>query len=475
MGHTTAATLEKISGDIDTMMADYNESLDTIWMLVAAMLVFFMHAGFSLLESGCVRFKNTQNILAKNLCVVTLGFLSWYFVGYPLALGAVDDPGKMAGFTNFAMDGFWDDKSLFRVWFFQGCFCATGATIVSGAMAERTKLKGFGLYTVLMTSVIYPVVVYWGWSGNGIFNYTENGEGKSIAGPGLLDFAGSGIVHLVGGIGALCGAIIVGPRKGRFDDNHDESFEAHNIPFCVLGTFFLWFGWYGFNPGSTAAMHDAETAYTAAMAAVNTTLAPCIAGGVVFSLRAKVLPPKMKDVGAFCNGILAGLVSITAGCASVKHWEAIIIGAIGGCVYCGVSMLIQRLKIDDVVDAFAVHGACGFWGVMAPGFFGSVDIDGNGILHGGDQLLTQLFAAAVIAAWVAGLSLLVLIPLRLAGVLRQAEGLQKALEREFATMVKAFERALTSSRSSIRPPTDSASSSKDARPGEELRYTITSV
>merc|ERR1719197_672367 len=167
-----------------------------------------------------------------------------------------------------------------------------------------------------------------------------------------MDFAGSGIVHLVGGIGALVGSICVGPRKDRYKENQDSEtegeFDAHNIPFCVLGTFCLWFGWYGFNPGSTLSMKTAADAHIAGLVAVNTTISPCVAGLLVFFLRAQVVQPKFLDVGGFCNGILAGLVSITAGCAFVKPWETIIIGFIGGLIYQGASMLIRMLKVDDV-------------------------------------------------------------------------------------------------------------------------------
>merc|ERR1712014_422530 len=230
-----------------------------------------------------------------------------------------------------------------------------------------------------------------------------------------MDFAGSGIVHMVGGVGALCGAVVVGPRLGRFDDSVDQDrFAPHNIPFTVLGTFCLWFGWYGFNPGSTLAMHDQDTAFQAGLVAVNTTLAPCAAGLIVFALRARVVEPRALDVCGFCNGILAGLVSITAPCAVVKSFESIIIGLMGGVVYTAVSALMKKLRVDDVVDAVAVHGACGFWGIMAIGLFGSPDIGmgGNGVLYGGDQLWTQLIAAVLIIVWTASLSLMVFVPLR---------------------------------------------------------------
>eukprot|EP00929_Paragymnodinium_shiwhaense_P048993 TRINITY_DN24733_c0_g1_i2.p1 TRINITY_DN24733_c0_g1~~TRINITY_DN24733_c0_g1_i2.p1 ORF type:complete len:465 (+),score=103.22 TRINITY_DN24733_c0_g1_i2:93-1487(+) len=420
--------LKALKKDLRAARADYDESLDTIWMLLAGLLVFFMHAGFSLLEAGCVRFKNAQNILAKNLIVVCIGFLCWYALGWGLAYGVPESPNKVIGLTQFFAHGFMDDKTLFRNWFFQGAFCATAGTIVSGAMAERTQLKGFGIYTILMTSIIYPLVIHWGWSGAGFLSYTnDDGEGVSVVGPAFLDFAGSGLVHLTGGVGAFCGALFVGPRKGRFDPNVDQDeFMGHSIPFCVLGTLALWFGWYGFNPGSTLAMHDADTAYTAGVVAVNTTLSPCCAGIVVFLLRALVIPPRLLDVGGFCNGILAGLVSITAGCAVLHPWESIITGLLGGLIYQAFSMLMQRLKIDDVVDAVAVHGACGIWGVMAAGIFGNPDFGfgGNGLIYGGDQLITQIFGVIVIIAWVGALSSLIFLPLKFLKMLRLSDKFQ---------------------------------------------------
>merc|ERR1719221_1205875 len=175
--------VEVLKSNVASMTANYSESLDTIWMLLASLLVFFMHAGFSMLEAGCVRTKNAQNILAKNLIVVTVGFLCWYVFGYPFALGVGDSPNKFMGTANFFTVGFWESKDAFRVWFFQGAFCATGGTIVSGAMAERTQLKGFAIFTTLMTSFIYPVVCYWGWSGQGFLNSPEDDAAVSFVGP----------------------------------------------------------------------------------------------------------------------------------------------------------------------------------------------------------------------------------------------------------------------------------------------------
>jgi Amt family ammonium transporter len=422
------SSLAELQTEVANMKANYDEALDTIWMLLAGLLVFFMHAGFSLLEAGSVRFKNTQNILSKNLLVVTIGFLCWWATGWSFAYGAVEDPGKFIGSTQWFMDGFWDDKTLFRNWFFQGAFCATACTIVSGAMAERTQLKGLGTYAIILTAFIYPAIAYWGWSGSGFLAYTnDDGETVSSFGSWYKDFAGSGIVHLTGGVGALVGSICVGPRKGRFDDPASEDeFEPANIPFIVLGTFALWFGWYGFNPGSTLSMHDKGTAHTAGLVAVNTTLAPCIAGLLVFVSRATVLPPRKLHVGGFCNGILAGLVSITAGCAFVKPWEAVIIGFIGAFAYMGASALLKIVKVDDVVEAFPVHGACGMWGVLAVGLFGNEEdgAGGNGLFYGGDQLRVQIMGVLMIILWAGGLSLIVLAPLRLAGCLRLTDEFQ---------------------------------------------------
>merc|ERR1712232_1456930 len=253
------------------------------------------------------------------------------------------------------------------------------------------------------------------------------GESVSAVGPAYMDFAGSGLVHLVGGVGALCGAIFVGARKGRFDESvNQEEFVAHSVPFQALGTLVLWFGWFGFNPGSTLSMSSKDAAYTAGIVAVNTTLAPCVAGLVVFLLKAIVLPPKLLDVGAFCNGILAGLVSITAGCAAVKAWEAMLIGFIGGAVYIGASEALQRLQIDDVVDAFPVHGACGIWGTLALGIFGDPDegMGGSGFLYGGDQIGTQIVGVLLIIIWVGLLSTGIFLPLKMLDMLRLSDDFQ---------------------------------------------------
>jgi len=427
----------KLEAALAVSQVSYNDCLDTIWTLTTAMLVFFMHSGFSLLEVGSVRFKNTQYILAKNLAVVAMGFLCWFLLGYPLAYGRSGN--SFAGSGSFAMEGLYGSSSNLRVWLWQGAACATSATIASGAMAERTQVKGFVMYTAVMAALVYPIVAHWGWSGRGIFKFEDGGMLRSLAGPPVVDFAGSGIVHLVGGVGALCGAVVVGPRRGRFEDAMiDDEFDAPNVPFVVIGTLFLWFGWFGFNAGSTGSMHTTMAAHKAAIAAVNTAISPCVSGLLVFFMRSMVVRPKAFDVPGFCNGVLAGLVSITAGCATVASWEAMLIGFVGGMVYIAVSALVKRLMVDDVVDAFAVHGACGFWGLVAAGLFGGPLVRGNGLLHGGDQLRAQLFAVVVIVLWSGVLSLVIFVPLRRAHLLRYADEFQQAMEREHITMVKAY-------------------------------------
>mmetsp|Transcript_4684 Transcript_4684/g.13559 ORF Transcript_4684/g.13559 Transcript_4684/m.13559 type:complete len:461 (+) Transcript_4684:52-1434(+) len=420
--------IAQLEADFVAARFTFDECLDTVWMLVTTMLIFFMHAGFSLIEVGFVRFKSSHYILAKNLVVVALSFICWFALGYPLAYGEGDsEPSVFAGGEGgFAMSGLYSRKELLRHWLWQGACCATSATIASGAMAERTKVKGFVAYAVVMSSVIYPIVAHWAWSRTGIFKYEEGGAWRSLAGPVVVDFAGSGMVHLVGGVSALVGAVVVGPRWERWVPSKEQQFQAHNVEFCVLGTFFMWFGWYGFNAGSVRSMHDVASAHLAGIVAVNTTLSPCAAGLLVYLLRAKVVAPMRLDIVGLCNGILAGLASITAPCGFISPWEAILIGLVGGFIFQGASMLMQRLRIDDVVDAFAIHGACGLWGLLAAGLFGdpALGLGGNGAVYGGDQLRTQVLASIAIISWSAGLSLAILVPLRRGGFLRSSDVFQ---------------------------------------------------
>jgi Amt family ammonium transporter len=364
----SAPTNDELQQMIVDLKAEHEVAMSHAWLILCGALVMFMHAGFAMLECGCCRAGFAQSVLEKNLlncCVSTMG---WFLTGWAFAYGGVPDNGFIGGRSEFASVGtgfldFGDDGKITAGdnnlnWFFQWAFCMTSATIVSGAVAERLQLGGYCIFCFVMTSFVYPVVVAWTWSTTGWLNHV---------GAGYMDFAGSGVCHLTGGIGALVGCKIVGPRTGRFClDVDQEKFAAHNVPFIVLGTVILWFGWFGFNCGSTLQMNE-SAGRLAAQVAVNTTLSPAISGLVVtFTMRFRV---GYWNTISMCGGILAGLVSITASCGSVTPISALIIGAIGGLVYMLASDVLPKMGIDDPVEAVAVHGACGTWGVLAAALF----------------------------------------------------------------------------------------------------------
>jgi len=349
--------------------AELAAAMDSAWLLICGALVMFMHAGFAMLETGCCRAKNASNVLMKNLTNVCVGTLAWYFFGWGLAYGGpYDDDGLLEngfiGTKEFAAGGFLSEDDAGNImptgkmlgWFFQWAFCTAAATIVSGGVAERVKSPTYACYAFVMAGFIYPVVVAWTWG---------YGWLATVADVGFMDFAGSGVVHLTGGVSALAGTVVLGPRKGRFEN--PEEFDMHNLPLVVMGTLSLWFGWYGFNCGSTLSMSDAATGALGAQVAMNTTLAAAT-GGITTFIVMYVITHRY-DVGALCNGILAGLVSITAPCGNVESGSAILIGLIGGLVFTGSSLLQKKVKIDDPVDASSVHGACGIWGVLATALF----------------------------------------------------------------------------------------------------------
>jgi len=309
---------------------------------------------------------------------------------------------------------------------------------VSGGVAERVQFPGYLVFTIVMTSWIYPVVVHWTWG----YGWLSGGDDYQINPTGFMDFAGSGIVHMCGGVGALVGATIVGPRKDRFEE--PSEFVPHSMPLVVLGTFILWFGWYGFNCGSTLSMNTASTGALAAQVAMNTTISASVCGLVVLVLRFALL--RKYDIGGLCNGILAGLVSITAPCGNVECGSALLIGIIGGFVYQGTSSGLQKIGIDDPIDAFAVHGACGAWGTLAAALFdwgtgtdyfngwsgwscvGAPDCTSGAF---GEALAANIVEIIAISGWTAFFSVLVFLPLRVAGLLRapdeaQAEGMDSA-------------------------------------------------
>ncbi len=327
-----------------------------LWTLVAACLVFFMQAGFAMVESGFTRAKNSINIMMKNLMDFSIGSLAFWAVGFGLMFGATATGWfGTSGFflSDFTPDG---DPWVLAFWMFQVVFAATAATIVSGAMAERTKFTGYILYSIFVSGLIYPIFGSWAWGS------LLNGSGW-LEGFGFIDFAGSTVVHSVGGWAALAGAIVLGPRLGKYTkDGKIKPIMGHNIPLAALGVFILWLGWFGFNPGSTT---TADTSI--AMIFVNTNLAA--AAGAVLAMITSWMKFGKPEVGMSLNGALAGLVGITAGCANVSPSSAIIIGAVAGIIVVFSVIFFDKIKVDDPVGAISVHGVCGAWGTLAAGIF----------------------------------------------------------------------------------------------------------
>jgi len=356
--------------------------IDFVWILICAFLVMLMQLGFTLLEAGAVRYKNNLNIMFKNFVDFCLGAMVWYFFGWALTAPPVDSDwdSEFMGSGDITLK----DSKDYLNWFFSMVFAATAATIVSGAVAERTTLQAYMAYSFAITAWVYPIVVYWVWSGSGVFSAGKDYE--------MIDFAGSGVVHMVGGFSGLMGAMIIGPRKGTI--------VPHSVAFQVMGVFLLFFGWFGFNCGSTLSAQGNMT--VASRVAVTTTLSACSAGLTAVSIA------KLVE-NAFCvermgNGILAGLVGITAGCHVVEPWGAIMVGILSGMIYFGTSKLMVCVGIDDPLDAFAVHGASGFWGVLACAFFGTKDfIVEGGYTEASDsfgkRFRNQLCGALAIASW----------------------------------------------------------------------------
>ena len=342
-----------------------------LWTLVAAALVFFMQAGFALVESGFTRAKSSINIMMKNLMDFSIGSIAFWAIGFGIMFGATST--GWFGTTGFFLSDFTPDGDpwVLAFWMFQVVFAATAATIVSGAMAERTKFTGY-IFTVLFVSaLIYPVFGSWAWGS------LLNGSGW-LEGFGFIDFAGSTVVHSVGGWAALAGAIVLGPRLGKYTkDGKIKPIMGHNIPLAALGVFILWLGWFGFNPGSTT---TADTSI--AMIFVNTNLAA--AAGAVLAMIVSWVKFGKPEVGMSLNGALAGLVGITAGCANVTPSSAIIIGVAAGIIVVFSVMFFDKIRVDDPVGAISVHGVCGAWGTLAAGIF---NIGGTSASIIGVQLL----------------------------------------------------------------------------------------
>ena len=347
------------------------EHANFLWTLIAAALVFFMQAGFAMVESGFTRAKNAINIMMKNLMDFSMGTLAFWAIGFGLMFGASST--GWFGTTDFFLSGFKGEGTewVLAFWMFQVVFCATAATIVSGAMAERTKFVGYLLYSFCLSAIIYPIFGSWAWGS------LLNGSGW-LEGLGFIDFAGSTVVHSVGGWAALAGAIVLGPRLGKYTaDGKIRPILGHNMPLAALGVFILWLGWFGFNPGSTTTADK-----SIAMIFVNTNLAA--AAGAVLAMATSWFMFGKPEVGMSLNGALAGLVGITAPCANVSPTSAIIIGAIAGVIVVYSVVFFDKIKVDDPVGAISVHGVCGAWGTLAAGLF---DMGGFSLKVVGVQLI----------------------------------------------------------------------------------------
>ena len=374
--------------------------VDSLWIVVAGILVMFMQPGFMLVETGFTRSKNSDNIFMKNFMDFSVGAITYWAFGFALAYGGTTLGGFLA-YGSFFLEG----DSI--TYFFQVVFAATAATIVSGAVAERTKFSAYLLFQPFICGVIYPIVTHWVWSGQGW-----------LGDLGFIDFAGSGVVHMVGGFAALAGVQIVGPRIGKYDDNgNPQVIPGSSMVAGALGVFILWFGWYGFNVGSALAAVDVDLAAIA----VTTTLSA--SAGSITAMYTSMISGK-PNVGMTLNGALAGLVGITAGCANVNNLGAVLIGLVSGVLVVYSINFLEKKGFDDAVGAVSVHGICGIWGVLAVAIFDTTD----GLVYGGGAtlFLPQLIGILAIGAWAYGTSFLVF------KVIDSTVGLRVTAEEEIA-------------------------------------------
>ncbi|MFC1465750.1 MAG: ammonium transporter [Candidatus Brachytrichaceae bacterium NZ_4S206] len=379
--------------------AEVLRGVDTMWVLVAAFLVFFMQAGFALVEAGLTRAKNASNIMMKNVMDFVMGSLGYWAIGYGLMFGAVSS--GLFGTSNFFLGATGDDIGnvpMLAFWLFQLVFAGTAATIVSGAMAERTKFSGYLIYSIVISALIYPIFGHWVW-GTG-WLWTLGDSTGLVPGGGFRDFAGSTVVHSVGGWAALMGTLALGPRLGRFNrDGSPNAIPGHSVTLFGLGVFILWLGWFGFNPGSQLAIAGGN-ADAVALVAANTNLAA--AAGAAAAVLYGFFTSKKANVGGAFNGVLGGLVAITAPCAFVTPLDSVIIGAVGGVLVMVFGKVLEALKIDDPVGAIPVHLVSGAWGTLAVGLFASLN-GVTGLFHGGGlgQLIIQLIGVIACGVWTA--------------------------------------------------------------------------
>lgn len=428
----------------DTSFNAVTTNLDQWYYVWGGICVFFMQAGFCMLECGSVRSKNARNICIKNLLDACIATICWWSFGYAVAFGGENDThgdsNEFIGHTGFFLEGGGQnpDGVNYAQFFFQWAFAATAASIVSGAVAERCQMTAYFIYCIVLTSFVYPVVVHWAWSYKGWLSPWRNDYSTNQAyfDTGVIDFAGSGVVHLTGGVAAFVGAAFLGPRSGRFYDKDGvmmiKEMPPHNSALQVLGTFILWLGWYAFNGASTLAITPAGYGVLLARVVVTTTLSASSCAITCVAIKAMETGGEY-DLGYAMNGVLAGLVSITGPCAVVEPWAAVCIGFIGAFVYVFGSKLALWMQIDDVVDAIAVHGWCGTWGVLASGVFASPKLVSavygftgefrKGFVYGGNGNILGVAAVFVICIllWVGGLMSITFGSMSAAGILRVSQ------------------------------------------------------
>jgi len=387
--------------------------IDTMWVLLAAYLVFFMQPGFAMLEAGLTRAKNACNILAKNFMDFSVASIVYFLVGYAFMFG---EGNSFIGLSGFGLMGFESDGvPIWAAWMFQAVFAGTAATIVSGGMAERTKFTSYLMATMVLTAVVYPIIGHWTWGGGWLSE------------KGFFDFAGSTIVHGTGGWVALIGTLFLGPRLGKYTaDGKSNVLAGHSLPLAALGVFILWFGWFGFNPGSQLAASGTDNAMAIALITINTNLAA--AAGAIMAMASVWLMFGKPDLSMTMNGALAGLVAITAPCAVVSPSASIVIGLIAGMiVVMGVTML-DKLKVDDPVGAIPVHGFNGMWGTIAVGIWGqkALGLANDGLLHGGGftQLGIQIMGTVACAVFAMACMAVVF------GLIKAVFGLRVSTEEE---------------------------------------------
>jgi Amt family ammonium transporter len=385
--------------------------IDNMWLLIAGFLVMFMQPGFAMVEAGFTRSKNTANILMKNLMDFAVGSLLYWIIGFTLMYG--DSIGGIIGTPDlfFMSDGYGENYSDYADLFFQTVFAATAATIVSGAMAERTEFKAYLIFSIVITVLIYPISGHWTWGGGWLSQL------------GFHDFAGSSIVHSVGAWVGLAGASIIGPRLGKYKNGgKPTAIPGHNLTLGALGVFILWFGWFGFNPGSQLAAAGTENAVAIGHIAVTTNLAA--AAGAVTAMLVAWTRYKRPSLSLSLNGALAGLVAITAGCDAVNPVGAVLIGTAAGFILpFAVEFFDKILKVDDPVGAISVHGVSGAFGTLAVGLFSTSE----GLFYGHGAKLLGIQAIGVLAffAWALGCGLILFFILKKANILRVTKRIEE--------------------------------------------------